>query len=244
MLCSLTHTGVSNETRQGSQGFQCVVHFCDTTFELTSRQLVEAGKEHGNCKNWLARARSDHLHADGEARALGAAALVRLVCREPQETRALLLIAALGAVAPARAGGGGVLVADGFGGSGGSSLTAYSRHRRGHELEDKGVGMAGRQGLEIDVVVFVSHHHHHDVKKVLQHTLTGTGAPSPWKSTPSPLSLSFSLSLSLLSLSLSPFFISLSLSVSVSVCLCLCLFLPRCCSVSMTLPEIEICCLF
>jgi len=42
-LCSLTHADVSNETRQGSQGFQCVVYFCDTTFELMSPQLVGPG---------------------------------------------------------------------------------------------------------------------------------------------------------------------------------------------------------
>ena len=39
----IVFTDASNETRQGLQGFQCVVCFCDTTFKLISPQLVGPG---------------------------------------------------------------------------------------------------------------------------------------------------------------------------------------------------------
>ena len=38
------HADVSNETRLGLQGFQHVVYFCDTTFELVSPPLVKPGE--------------------------------------------------------------------------------------------------------------------------------------------------------------------------------------------------------
>ena len=98
-LCSLTHADVSNETRQGSQGFQCVVYFCDTTFELISPQLVRPGGHEGVD----AAKRPDAQHVAGGAapeleqsrvgrtHALPRRVLLRLCARTHARTLALVL---------------------------------------------------------------------------------------------------------------------------------------------------------